>query len=176
MAPSSLTPLLLISGPIGVGKSTVAGEVSDQLAEQAISHTFIDFDQLRYTYPRPADDRFGSQLACLHLRDIWRNCFGTGSRNLIISSVIETQEDVNAIQQVIPSSTVTVCQLRATLATLRARVQKREMGQGLAWHLQRTAELVEILAGEVPKDFEIATDDRTVGEIAAEIVGQVNWI
>ncbi|MBE9028535.1 ATP-binding protein [filamentous cyanobacterium LEGE 11480] len=55
-------PVLIISGPVGVGKTSVANAVSEELIHHAIPHTFVDLDQLRYTYPRPIGDRFGSQL------------------------------------------------------------------------------------------------------------------
>lgn len=106
-------PLLLISGPVGVGKTSVGFEVSDLLCEQGVAHTFIDWDQLRYTYPRPVGDRFGNQLGMKNLRDVWRNAVAAGWRNLIIASVIETWADVEDIRQVVPGADVVVCQLRA---------------------------------------------------------------
>ncbi|MEN8446379.1 MAG: hypothetical protein ABG776_15365 [Cyanobacteria bacterium J06555_13] len=169
-------PLLLISGPVGVGKTSVASEVSDLLRAQDISHTFIDLDQLRYTYPRPAGDRFGSRLGLQNLRDMWRNAAAVGSQNLILSSVIEAWEDVEAIQQMVPGSVPTVCQLRATVETLEVRVRKREIGAGLAWHLRRSVELSEILArAEAPMNFEVWTDGQSVREIAGKIVEHMNW-
>ena len=172
----SRVPVLLISGPIGVGKTSVGFALSDLLRGQGVPHTFIDLDQLRYTYPRPEGDRFGSQLGLQNLRDVWRNCVAAGSRNLIIASVIETWKDVEKIRQVVPGAEVTVCQLRATVETLEARVRKREIGTGLEWHLRRSVELAEILAGEaVPMDFEVWTDERGVGAIAQEILAPIIW-
>ena len=160
-------PLLLISGPVGVGKTSVGFEVSDLLCEQGVAHTFIDWDQLRYTYPRPVGDRFGDQLGMKNLRDVWRNAVAAGSRNLIIASVIETWADVEDIRQVVPGADVVVCQLQARVETLAVRVRQREKGKGLDWHLRRSAELAEILAGEaVPVDFKMWTDEMGVCEIA----------
>ena len=80
-------PLLIISGPVGVGKSTIADEVSNRLVQDGTSHSQIDLDALAECYPRPADDRFADRLALVNLRDVWRNCFATGSRDLIIAQV-----------------------------------------------------------------------------------------
>ena len=102
-------PLLIISGPIGVGKSSVGSEVSDLRDEQGVAHTFIDLDQLRYTYPKPVGDRFGTQLGLANLRDVWRNCAAAGSRNLVIASVVEDWDDVENIASVIPRAQPIVC-------------------------------------------------------------------
>lgn len=81
---------LLISGPVGAGKSAVAAEVSEILSRRKIAHAVIDFDALAATYPRPADDPFGSRLAITNLRDVWRNAAAAGARNLVIARVLES--------------------------------------------------------------------------------------
>ena len=71
--PAYTTPIVLISGPVGVGKSTVGCEVAEILERQETSHTFVDFDQIRYTFPRPADDPWGNLLGLENLQAIWRH-------------------------------------------------------------------------------------------------------
>ena len=85
-------PLLVISGPVGVGKTTVGNELSTSLERRRVAHTFIDLDTLAETYPRPPGDRFGNRLALLNLRDVWINCAAAGSRNLIVARVVETRD------------------------------------------------------------------------------------
>ena len=57
---SNIEKLLLISGPVGVGKTTVANELSTLLEVDGIAHTFVDLDALTYTFPRSASDAFGA--------------------------------------------------------------------------------------------------------------------
>lgn len=170
------TPVVLISGPVGVGKSTVGEAVSDCLAHQQIPHTFIDFDQLRNTYPKPADDRWGDRLGLRNLADVWRNSAEAGARNLIIAYVVEYPSFVQQVRATVPQSTVITVQLTATVETLQQRVRQREIGAGLDWHLNRAAELARLLKHpETPCDLRIQTDGRSVSDIAAEIVGGVAW-
>ena len=46
-------PTLLITGTVGVGKSTVAADISDVLAELKIPNAAVDLDALRW-HSRPA--------------------------------------------------------------------------------------------------------------------------
>ena len=167
-------PLLLISGPVGVGKSSVGNELSEILLEIAVPHTFIDFDNLAATHPHPSGDRFGTRLALANLRDVWRNCAAAGSRNLIVAAVVEDREFVDDLARVVPGADVVVCQLRATTATLETRVCARELGSARTWHLERAVELARLLE-RAPVDLRVGTDDRSLRDIAAEVAGAVQW-
>ena len=169
-------PLLLISGPVGVGKTTVGEEVSNLLEQRGVTHTFLDMDCLAATYPRPSDDRFGTRLALLNLREVWTNCVAAGSRNLIISRVVETQHDVEEIQRMVPTSRPVICLLRASHRTLVKRVRARELGSGRSWHEARAIELAKSLERSAPADFVIETEGRPLPEIADEVAGKVDWV
>lgn len=171
------TPVVLISGPVGVGKTTVAQELSELLERSSIPHTFIDFDNLRATYPRAADDRWGNRLALDNLSEVWLNCSRAGSKNLIIADVVETRQFLREIQTAIPHAQLVTCQLSASVAELENRVRRRELGSGLEWHVKRSAELAGILErADVPCDFRIVTDGRSVAEIAGDMVDLVPWV
>ena len=169
-------PVVIISGPVGVGKSAVGGALGEILETAMTPHTFIDFDHLRYTYPRPMGDAWGNTLAFRNLKDVWANCAAAGSLNLIISSVVEDWSFIDDVQRAIPDSDIVTFQLSAGVSTLQSRVRKREIGSGLDWHVNRAAELAEILAADdVPCDHSLNTENRSVIEIAQEIADQVQW-
>ena len=170
------TPILVLSGPVGVGKTTVGEEVSEVLDREGVAHTLIDFDQLRYTYPRIPEDPWCNGLAFQNLASIWENCKRRGSRNLVISTVVEDEAFIDQLSSTISESVVFVFQLYASPATLMARVNKREIGSGLERHRHRAMELLEILARDsVPCDARIDTDNTSITDTASEIVRQVNW-
>ena len=163
-------PLVIISGPVGVGKSSVGQEISDQLQERGIAHTFVDFDAPAQTSPRPADDPYGARFGSRNLTDLWRNCAEAGSQNLIVAGVIESERDIGAITRAVPASKAIVVQLQASEAALTERVRKREIGSAYDWHANRAIELSRSLALSGPSDIVVRTDDRGVGDIAREIV------
>ena len=170
------TPVLVLSGPVGVGKTTVGEEVSEVLNHEGIPHTFVDFDQLRYTYPRIPEDPWSNGLAFQNLEAIWTNCKRRGSRNLIVSSVVEDWSFIDQLSRAIPGARVTTFQLFASPGTLKSRVEKREIGSGLDWHKSRAVELLRILSAEtVPCDCRIDTEKRSTIDLAKDIVSKVSW-
>ena len=90
-------PLLVVSGPVGVGKTTTGYQVSTLLGDRGIPNTFVDIDALSETWPARADDRFNQQLARTNLGDVWRNAAAVGSRNLIVAAVIEHRSECDAL-------------------------------------------------------------------------------
>lgn len=176
MLSSNSTPVVIVSGPVGVGKTTVGEELSEILDEKRTPHTFIDFDQLRYTYPRPPDDPWGNRLAFENLGSVWVNCLRAGALNLVIASVVETSEFIDQLEAVIPEAELFTVQLAAEIDTLQERVRRREIGSGLDWHMNRAAELARILEAEdVPCDQRFVTDGLSVRQIARQIFESVSW-
>jgi len=168
-------PLLVITGPVGVGKTTIGNEVSSVLERREVAHTFIDMDALAQTYPRSPKDRFGDELALVNLRAVWANCVAAGSENLIVARIVEARRNVEDIQRAVPGSRLLVCQLRATKESLIERVRKRELGAGRDRHEARALELAQSLRNKAPADFIVETEGRSVPDIADEIVEQVEW-
>jgi len=170
------TPILVISGPVGVGKTTVGEEVSESLDETGIAHTFIDFDQLRYTYPRIPEDPWSTGLGMQNLKSIWINCTARGAKNLVVSTVVEEHKFIAQLESSIPDSKAITIQMFASPNTLKKRVEKREIGSGFEWHQKRAIELLDILSSEsAPCDFRISTEDRSITQIAEEIVDKIRW-
>lgn len=168
--------VLVISGPVGVGKTSVAEEVSEVLDERNIYHTYIDFDQLRYTYPRIPEDPWSNELGLQNLAAIWQNALTRGAKNLVLATVVEDNDFIERLSSTIPNAMVFTFQLFASPETLVQRVEKREIGSGLEWHKNRSLELLNLLqADSVPCDLRIDTDGKTVQELATEIADKVEW-
>ncbi len=169
-------PVLVITGPIGIGKTSVAGEVSEQLDEARIAHGFIDIDSLRWCYPRPLHDPFRIELAMKNLACVWNNFQISGAKRLILADVIETRAHLEQYRRAIPGAEVLVVRLHATLSTLTQHVQKREIGSALARHLRRAAELTAIMERNQVEDVLVDIEGKTVTAIAQEILTCSNWI
>ncbi len=167
--------LVLISGPVGVGKTTIAIELSTLLSIDRIPHTFIDLDALAYTFPRSAGDPFGDVIAVQNLQVVWQNCRRSGSKNLIISRVIETAGYIKTLSTAVNIANPIVCRLSASDKTLLKRVRTREIGSNLNWHEQRSLQLSGALEESKLEDIYLDTDAKSVTEVASEIEHRIEW-
>lgn len=163
-------PVLVITGPIGVGKTTVAGEVSEQLDKASITHGFIDIDSLRWCYPRPLHDPFRIELAMKNLAAVWRNFQAVGAERLVLADVLETRNHLDYYRKAVPGAEILIVRLHATLSTLAEHVKQREIGSALTRHLQRAAELTAIMERNQVEDVLIDIEGKTVATIAQEIL------
>ncbi len=168
-------PVLIITGPVGSGKSTVAIEISEILRKENIFHGMIDIDYLRYAYPNPKDDPYAMRLGYKNLSDIVRNFQKAGMTRFIIPTIGDTKEEIINIGEAIPGSKVVVVRLRGKLETLENNLRKREIASSLEWHLERAKEMHETLESTTFADAVIDIDDKTVRELAEEIIAKSSF-
>lgn len=70
---------------MGVGKTSVAFEMTEVLEEHDISYAFFDVDGLTYFHPKPADDRFGQRFAINALGMLFPRLQAEGVERLILA-------------------------------------------------------------------------------------------
>jgi hypothetical protein len=163
-------PVLLITGPVGVGKTTVAFEIMEVLERRGISHAFFDLDGLTYVYPKPPADRFGERFALDALGLLFPRLQHQGVERLILARVLWERESLDLYRRAIPNAEITVARLTAPLAVIEARIRRREAGSAVDWYVGRARELDAQWASQPVEDILIDTADRDVPSIAEEIV------
>lgn len=164
------TPLLLITGTVGVGKSSVADEVFEILKAQSKPVALINLDELGYAQPAPQDDPFNTQLRLKNLSAVWPNYCDVGVQALIIPYVIENSEGIERFREAIPNADIFVVRLDAPQAILEERIRNRPLGGDDEWHIKRAAELATILGQAKVEDIEIDTGHRSITEVAQEVI------
>lgn len=174
-AAPALVPVMLVTGPVGVGKTSVAGEVSAVLEQARVPHAFVDVDSLRWSYPSPPDDRFRTRLAMRNLAAVWANFRSAGAERLVLADVVEARAELDRYRAAVPGARIIVVRLRAAVETLAARVAGRERGSGRDWHLARAAELAAQMDRDAVEDVLIETDGRSLAEIAREALARCGW-
>jgi hypothetical protein len=164
-------PTIFITGPVGVGKTIVASDVS-WLAEAAgIPHGGLDVDGVTWMHPEPPQ-----ALAYENVRAVWDSYRRAGARNLILAQVIYTRAELDVFRRAVPGADITVFRLRADLDTLLARVAARERGgPGKAIHSRQAEELFHQMEEARVEDHLIETTARSAYEVAAEIFKLSGW-
>ena len=167
-----MVEVVLIVGPAGVGKTSVANELSLQLRAAGVAHAVVDTDALDDVFPVPEEQW---RLTERHLAAVWRSYRELGTERLVLTGVRLDEPDERAwIRRATGPERLTAIRLDAPVATLERRVREREIGSGAAAQLERTraqAEALHAAEGLVM----IETDDRPVADIAAEIRALLGW-
>ena len=168
-------PVLIISGPVGVGKTSVVLEIADLLVPAGVRHAVVDLDALTWCFPRPADDRFHQQLGLRNLAAIWQSYRAAGAERLVIARVVSSRSALDAYRAAVPGAVITVVRLRASPETLQRRVAHREIGLARAKSLHRTLELAAELEQARAEDHVVDTDGRSVTEVARAVLAVAGW-
>ena len=172
MQPETTTDVIFIAGRSGVGKSSVAAEASRILARADIRHAVIEGDNLDQAHPEPW--RNGIDLAEQNLAAMWTNYQAIGYSRLIFTntvSVLQIPSLVAALGTAIRPFGVL---LTATDATAAQRLAQREIGTALAEHIERS-NLAAARLDAARTVYRVATDHRSVADIASEILAAAGW-
>jgi adenylylsulfate kinase-like enzyme len=166
--------LLIITGSMGSGKTTVMGEASDILAARGIAHAAIDLDWLGIAHlgPEAADER----VKYLNLHCVWENYRTLGLTRLLLARAMETREDVESCRAAVGDAKTVICRLTANMATMEQRVRMRDTGVGQQEYVQRVAVLNAVLDGARLEDFSVTNENRPVTDVAQEVLVRAGWL
>lgn len=168
-------PVLLLTGTVGAGKTAVAMEVSEILAERGVAHVALDIDAVSYVFPRPDHDPFGQQVALANLAAVWVNARKAGAERLVLARVIEDRSELDGFRTAVPAARITVCRITAPQPLVQTRLEGREIGSGRDWHLRRSGELSAVLDEARCEDIVVANDGRPVRAVAGEVLDRIGW-
>lgn len=168
--------VLLITGTVGVGKTTVAEAAGQLLAQRGVPHAVIDLDQIRLLWPSPDADRFNLAIELRNLASLADNYRQAGAQRLVLAGVIERRSDLAAYERACGGS-VFVMRLLGTASTidLRLRTRHRDSPEDLAWHLARRSELDAILDAAHVSDADVVIGEREPAELATEALRLAGW-
>ncbi|MEU4541521.1 hypothetical protein AB0G15_42505 [Streptosporangium sp. NPDC023825] len=134
-------PLLWLSGPTGVGKSTVGWEVFAQLSRAGVKTAFVDVDQISLCYPMP--EGVTHRLRARNLAAMWPNFRQEGVQCLVLAGFVDTPEEVREYTALLPEAAFTVCRLRVDSAELKERFLARGWRPDLVQEAVVEAEALE---------------------------------
>jgi hypothetical protein len=169
-----MTQLLIITGSMGAGKSTILAGASDILRLRGIAYAAIDVDSLFLGHvPLVAND---DDLMYANLRSVCKNYAEAGVQRFMLARALETQTELDLCSEITSATATTVCRLTATIDTMQRRVASRELGILQQEFVARTVELNSILDRAHLEDFAIANENRSLNEVALEMLHKAGWI
>jgi len=159
---------------MGAGKTAVLGEASDILATRQIVHAAIDLDAIGLAHLPSSTSSDGVMYD--NLRSICRNYAAVGVQRFLVARAIEDDAQLRSCRDIIPAAHTVVCRLTASIETMQRRVQTRELGILQREYVARVAELNAILERAQLEDFSVTNEDRSLTEVALEILVKAGWI
>ncbi len=185
---AGVSPVLVVCGPTGVGKSTVGWEVYVRLRRAGLTAAYLDLDQIGFCRPAAPDDPGNHRVKARNLAAIWTTYRAAGAQCLVAVGPVE---DAGAYADALPAATMTLCRLHAGPGELTRRILRRGQGGG-SWaqpgdpligesaaELRRIAAEAIAIAGRTerawPGELRIDTDGRTAAQAADDVVTQLHW-
>lgn len=156
-------PAVLLTGPVGVGKTVVAAELGELLAELGVRAAVIDLDWLGWL---AGADGGIDELIVRNLDATWPNYEAAGAERAVLARSVRDRRLVEALRA---RFDLTVVRLTASDETVAARLGRRDAGSQLAEHLAEGGR-----EADVP-DFEVTNDGASVREVAHEVLRRVGW-
>ena len=170
-----MTHVVVISGTVGSGKTTIATRLHDTLVQRGYASAVIDVDFLSEAEPRKPEDPYNSDLGIRNLASVWPNYREFGVEYMVLARVVE-EADERAKYDAAFGVPVKIVRLEVPSAVRIARLHKRESEpQWLEWHLNRTDELAAIMRERELEDFVVVNDERSPDDTVAEIISLLDW-
>lgn len=171
---SAMESLLIITGTMGAGKTTVLDEASDILTVQGIHHAAIDLDALGLAHLPPATSSHKAMYA--NLQSVCANYSSLGIKRLLLARAIEDRAELELCKSIVSATNTVVCRLTASIETMQQRIQQRELGISSRHYAARVAELNEMLDRAQLENFTLTNQNRPLTDVAHELLLKAGWI
>jgi hypothetical protein len=166
--------LLVITGTMGAGKTSVLGEASDILANRGIVHAAIDVDALGLAHLPSATA--SDALMYNNLRSVCENYVAAGAQRFLLARALEGRAQLECCREIVPAANTMVCRLTASIAAMEQRVRIRETGAAGRKYVAHVAKLNRILDHARLEDFTVKNEDRPLTDVALEMLIKAGWI
>ena len=157
---------VLITGPPGVGKTSVLTALVDALTDDDVSHAAIELETLAWTHPALSDELWHQHVktTCALYRQ-------AGHQLLLVAETLESDDDADRLRDVLGADESFLVRLEAQPATLVERLIEREpeSWSGLADLVEHTQELAVIMPALSGVDLVLSTEGQRPEAVAEGI-------
>jgi len=166
--------ILLITGTVGTGKTTVASAIGEQLADTGLPNAVIDLDCLGWV--NVGDDFYGyDHLIMQNLLSIWQNYHALGVEYLVLARAILSREPVDILAKAFPDTPITIIRLTASHEIIKKRLSNRDSDQVLREHLAEMEKMDQVMDDLRLEQTTVTTDAISVEEAAGQVISIAGW-
>lgn len=120
--------VVLITGPTGVGKSTIGFRFYMKCLNAGLTAGYVDLSQIGFVQPADEVDPDNHHLKARNLAAIWRNYRAAGATHLVATGTIAGLADLRRYADELDGTDIAIIRLRAGRAELRLRIMSRAAG------------------------------------------------
>jgi predicted kinase len=169
-------PVVVVTGTIGAGKSTIANVASEILHARDIRHGLIEVDSFEGVYPPPdPNDPFNNEFGMRNIATLWPAYLDAGITRAIVTMTLESHDDADELLAALGSPPATVVRLDASQEVREERIERREFGDLREHFLKRTGFLAEKMDAAGIGDIVIANEEEP-RLVATRLLEQLGWI
>jgi hypothetical protein len=121
-----VVPVLLVTGPVGVGKSAVLHEAGELLIRAEIPHATVVLEEIARCWPAGTHEPPAEPIAYRNLALLWPNFAAQGAQRLLLEQIVEHAAQLRQLRGALPTSTIQVVRLTAPLSLIEERLRARE--------------------------------------------------
>lgn len=163
---------ILVTGAVGVGKTSVAVAVASVLEASGRPYAVIDLDWLAWFRPADGSEVTVQEMLSANLRAVWSAFRSAGVEWVVLARHVRTIEEVSALREALSEVDLVTVRLDAPRDVLELRIRARDEGPELEEHLGLLA------AAELQESFEdlvVNTARRTASEVAHDVLAASGW-
>lgn len=165
---------VLLVGPVGAGKTSVAVALGELLAARRLPVAVLDLDWLGWFHGPPGAPG-PDELIAANLRAVWPRFRSAGARYLVLARALTSAAHVARIKEALSGVDTKIVLVTAPPHTIAARLARRDSGAILREHLAESGAMAAALAEARIHDFAIDNDSGSAAETARELAARLGW-
>lgn len=166
---------VLLTGSVGVGKTTLAVEMSKVLGDNGARVVVIDLDWLGWLDGFEIASPELSELICDNVRAVWNNFKRREPTHVILCRFVHRREEVERLRASVPDVEVVVARVVASGDTIQKRLGGRDVGAELEEHLTEATRMTKLLDEANLTNLQVVNDDRDIREVALQALRSLTW-
>jgi hypothetical protein len=157
---------VVLTGPPGVGKTSVLGALVDALSDDDVAHAALEVEAVVWTHPALSADHWRTQV-----RSVCANHRAAGHRLLLVAHTLETDRDTDELLDAIGADEVLLVRLEARTGTLAGRLLEREPASwsGRDALVEHSQQLATTMPALTRVDLVLSTEGERAEDVAARI-------
>lgn len=166
---------VLLTGPVGAGKTAVAMELGELLAELNLPTAVIDLDWLGWLHMPGEGGPSPDELIVANLASVWPRFRDAGARYLVLARALTSARQVEAVGRALPGVEMKVVLVSASRDVIEERLGRRDEGAVLEEHLAEAAAMAEALGEAGFEDFRVDNERLPARDAARSLLRELGW-